>query len=145
MLHVRGSGPVPRLRHRVLIVEDDHDTGDVLCEMIAALGHEPYHVDTGLRAEAMAPAIGPEIIFVDLGLPDIDGYEVARRLRLWARRRALQVHALTGWSRPDEGRVAVFDRYLVKPIERSTFAAILRERPYPGPGRRATDPASRAR
>jgi DNA-binding response OmpR family regulator len=141
MFHVRDWAPAPRLRHRVLIVEDDHDTGDVLCEMIAALGHDPYHVDTGHRAEIIAPAIDPEIAFVDLGLPDLDGYEVATRLRAWSRRRSLQIHALTGWSHADERRVGVFDRYLVKPIDRSTFVSILRELPYGRPGRRATDVA----
>ena len=51
----------------------------------------------------------------------------------------MQIHALTGWSRADDGRVAVFDRYLVKPVMRSTFAAILREPAKAGPGRRVTD------
>jgi CheY-like chemotaxis protein len=129
--------------HRVLIVEDYPDAAEVLCELLEMLGHRAEHVHSGERAVAAAEDFDPDVVLVDLGLPDIDGYEVARRLRVWGRRRSLTIGALTGWSRAEDvARIkeSGFDLHLIKPASLDMLVKVLERapaaapRPSPGDG-----------
>src|SRR5262245_61717617 len=127
---------------RVLLVEDDLDTAEVVCELMAVLGHTSVHVAHGEHAVNAATDFDPEVALIDLGLPGVDGYEVARRLRAWAGRRHLVMHALTGWNRPDEMRriaAAGFASHVLKPVDLATLGRVIRPRSSAPPRRRRTD------
>jgi CheY-like chemotaxis protein len=105
---------------RVLIVEDDDDVRDVLGELVAALGHEPLPVATGDEALQRASEMAVDVALVDLGLPEVDGYEVARRLRASASGSRMRLVALTGYSDAEtrhHAAAAGFDQFLVKPAD----------------------------
>jgi len=105
---------------RVLIVEDDEDVRDVLGELVASLGHEPLPVASGDEALKRASEAPIAAALVDLGLPEVDGYEVARRLRASAWGSNMRLVALTGYSDAEtrrHARAAGFDQFLVKPAD----------------------------
>ncbi len=105
---------------RVLIVEDDEDVREVLGELVASLGHEPLPVASGDEALQRASESPVAAALVDLGLPEVDGYEVARRLRASAWGSSMRLVALTGYSDAEtrrHARAAGFDQFLVKPAD----------------------------
>jgi CheY-like chemotaxis protein len=105
---------------RVLIVEDDEDVRDVLGELVAALGHEPLPVANGDEALKRVSERPVAVALVDLGLPEVDGYEVARRLRASSGGKTMRLVALTGYSDPEtrqHAAAAGFDQFLVKPAD----------------------------
>src|SRR5687768_8576268 len=104
----------------VLIVEDDADSREILMELVSMLGHEAATAATGAEALQRAGEKSPDITFVDIGLPDVDGYEVARRIRQHPHANKTYLIALTGYSDPYERKNAEsagFDEYIVKPLE----------------------------
>ncbi|HEY8879041.1 MAG TPA: ATP-binding protein [Roseateles sp.] len=112
--------PLPR---RVLLIDDNQDAAESLAMMLRADGHE---VRTGFGAEealAMAAAWHPEVVLLDIGLPGMDGYEVARRLR--AAGGPQRLVALTGYGQPEDiqrSTEAGFDGHLVKPVDMAALA-----------------------
>jgi signal transduction histidine kinase/CheY-like chemotaxis protein len=101
---------------RVLIVEDNADARETLRTLLEALGHEVHEAADGETGIAAALKLQPDIAFVDIGLPRLDGYEVARRLR--AAGETMRLVALTGYGRDDDirrAREAGFDLHLLKP------------------------------
>ncbi len=111
-----GSGS----QRRVLIVEDDDDVRDVLGELVAALGLEPLPAATAEEAIQHATHSPVAVALVDLGLPVVDGYEVARRLRASVWGAEMRLVALTGYSDQETRRHAAaagFDHFLVKPAD----------------------------
>jgi signal transduction histidine kinase/CheY-like chemotaxis protein len=111
------SAPASRspARRRVLLIEDNEDARDMLRAALAMRGHEVRAAATGAAGIAAAADAWPEVALVDIGLPDIDGYELARHLR----RDGLRLIAITGYGQPrDEARsrAAGFDAHLVKPV-----------------------------
>jgi CheY-like chemotaxis protein len=115
-------------RKRVLIVEDDTDTRECLSELFRMLGHEPCIAATGAEAIRLFAQESPSVVFVDIGLPDMSGHDLARTLRLMADSRPVRIVALTGWS---QARVisasmdAGMDLHVVKPIGYSALRGIL--------------------
>lgn len=102
----------------VLVVEDNDDTRQMLCAALAALGHTVFEAADGTRALALAAAHGLDAALLDIGLPDLDGYELARRLRAAPRGRRLALIALSGYGGEDDrarARAAGFDAHVVKP------------------------------
>jgi CheY-like chemotaxis protein len=103
----------------VLIVEDDDDSREMLSEIITVLGyraHAARDYPQALDAVGKAP---PDVAFVDLGLPGVDGCEVARRLRKHPACQSLYLVALTGYGNPEDEaatRAAGFDEHLLKPL-----------------------------
>jgi two-component system, sensor histidine kinase len=105
---------------RILLVEDNPDIGETLRDLLELLGHSVELAGDGLRGVEKALSSQPEVALVDIGLPGIDGYEVARRLRQTAPGREMLLIALTGYGRPedrDRARAAGFDAHLVKPVD----------------------------
>jgi signal transduction histidine kinase/CheY-like chemotaxis protein len=107
-------------RHkRVLVVDDQADAALSLAWLLKAWGHEVYVAHDGPAALEAAQAHAPELVLLDIGLPGMDGHEVARRLRTNARN-GLQIIALTGYGREEDrsrSREAGFNDHLVKPID----------------------------
>ena len=116
---------------RVLVVDDSTDAADSLAMLLELEGHQVSTAYTAAAALEKAEQLQPEIAFIDIGLPQMDGYEVARRLRASERCRAIRLVALTGYGQPDdrdEARRAGFDHHLVKPADLESVDAILAER-----------------
>jgi signal transduction histidine kinase/ActR/RegA family two-component response regulator len=112
---------------RVLIVDDNVDAADALAQNLALLGHRTRTVYAGSDALAVAAEFEPEIVFCDLGMPAIDGLEVARRLRQDERYAAALLVALTGWGSEDDRhrtKEAGFDAHVVKPVNEETMNAL---------------------
>jgi len=114
-------------RRRVLVVDDNVDITSCLHDLLALLGHEVHEANTGSRALALAAEHGPDLVLLDLSLPDLDGYEVVRGLRAMPAGVAMEIVALSG-SRLDPSREGRFDRHILKPIDLADLRAILASR-----------------
>jgi PAS domain S-box-containing protein len=115
---------------RVLVVDDNVDAATMLELLLRSLGHETRVVYDGASALKVAAEFHPDIVLLDIGMPGLDGYEVARRLRTM-KDRPRRIIAVTGWGQPADrqrSHEAGFDRHLVKPVEASELARILDER-----------------
>lgn len=120
--------PTTDIQRRVLIVEDNRDIADSLTLLLSSMGHTVKTVYDGETALISAPEFDPEIVFVDLALPGIDGFEVATRLRAADGERHRTLVAFTGFGGEDVDRrvrAAGFDVHLMKPGNSRTLATIL--------------------
>ena len=120
----------PPLR-RVLVVDDNRDSADSMTLLLRALGHEARACYRGEEALALVPTFDPEVVLLDIALPGIDGYEVARRLRGTRRGSALVLAAMSGFGRDEDRRLAReagFDHHLVKPVDRELLETLLAAR-----------------
>jgi CheY-like chemotaxis protein/anti-sigma regulatory factor (Ser/Thr protein kinase) len=120
--------PRPAVARRVLVIEDNDDSRQMLGQLIRLLGHEVYEAVDGVSGVSSALELAPDLALVDLGLPGIDGYEVARRLREHPGGRHLRLVALTGYGLPEDrerARTAGFDLHLVKPVDPARIAELL--------------------
>ena len=105
---------------RVLIVDDNADAATALSYVLTVAGYETKIAHDGTRAIALAEETRPEIVLLDIGLPGLSGYEVARRLRSLPSGQALHLIAVTGWGREDDRTKSLeagFDEHLTKPID----------------------------
>lgn len=120
---------------RVLVVDDNVDSAETLAMLLRVKGHEVRTANDGPTALEKARAYQPDVVFLDIGLPGMDGYEVARRLREQAGRKPVFLAALTGYGRDEDRRLgeeAGFDHYLVKPVEAEDLESLLvRQQPSP--------------
>ena len=117
-----------RARLRILIVEDNADGRETLKTILALNGHEVYEAPDGLSGAALAISVCPDVALVDIGLPGIDGYEVARRVRASPQGRQMKLVAFTGYGQEDDmqrAQLAGFDACLVKPIEPAELERVL--------------------
>jgi CheY-like chemotaxis protein len=114
---------------RILVVDDHRDTADALAWLLqSSLGHEAIAVYDGPSALRAAEAHAPDVVFQDLGLPGMDGYEIARQLRRSPVAGGALLVAVTGQPRPDGPRRsedAGFDRFLVKPLGLAALQEVL--------------------
>ncbi|MGH7391002.1 MAG: hybrid sensor histidine kinase/response regulator [Candidatus Rokuibacteriota bacterium] len=105
---------------RVLVVEDNDDSRQMLCELIKLLGREPHEAADGPAGIASALRLEPDLTLIDIGLPGLDGYEVARRIRRHPAGRHLHLVALTGYGMAEDRERALaagYNGYLVKPVD----------------------------
>jgi len=110
-------GAVPCASQRILIIDDSTDSADSMAELLTVLGHQAQAVYTGTRALEALQHFTPDVVLLDLEMPDMSGYEVLPALR--QAQPGLRVFALTGRSAPDDRRrttEAGFDAHLVKPL-----------------------------
>ena len=113
---------------RVLVVDDNLDAADSLAIQLEYSGHQTRTVYSGIEALPAAAEFAPDIVFCDIGMPGMDGNQVASALRADARSSAMVLVALTGWgSEEDKRRTrdAGFDFHLVKPVSFQTVSAVL--------------------
>jgi PAS domain S-box-containing protein len=124
-------------RRRILVVDDNADVAESLALMLRLDGQDVRVARDGPAALEAARAEPPEVVFLDIGMPGMDGCEAARRLRqLPGVENALLV-ALTGWGQEEDRRrtaEAGFDHHLVKPVEPATLHTLLQRPPRPGEG-----------
>ena len=116
-----------RLR-RVLVVDDNHDAGDSLGMLLQFLGAEVMVVHDGPAAIEALKTFRPAVVLLDLGMPGMNGLEVARRMREDPRAKEMTLVALTGWGQREDRRrtsEAGFDYHLVKPADVGTLQSIL--------------------
>jgi two-component system CheB/CheR fusion protein len=127
------SLPVPRPRPaRVCVVEDNLDAALTLVDLLEIWGYEVRAVHDGLSAVTAVPEFHPDVLLLDIGLPGIDGYEVARRLRRRAELDGLLIVAVTGYGQDDDrqrAREAGFDHHLVKPLDLEALRRLLADAP----------------
>ena len=125
-------------RLRILVVDDQPDVADAMTLLLETLGHDAHAAYDGAAALNAIRAIPPDIMFVDIGMPGINGYDLARHIRGDRRLSAIQLVALTGYGR-DEDRAraleAGFDLHLTKPVLDAKLAEALAT--LTGPVRRA--------
>lgn len=124
--------PVVRPREstalRILIVDDNADAAELLGELVRAMGHEVMIAHEGTSALQIANDFRPAIAVLDIGLPVMDGYEVARRLRELASCADTMLIALTGYGQPEDrerSKAAGFAHHLVKPVDINALRSLL--------------------
>jgi CheY-like chemotaxis protein len=103
---------------RILIADDNRDAADTLGELLTSLGATVHVVHSGGDALVAIDAFGPDAMLLDIGMPGMDGFEVARRLRARPGGKRLLLIALTGWGQTEDqlrSRAAGFDHHVVKP------------------------------
>ncbi|QJD99450.1 PAS domain S-box protein [Massilia forsythiae] len=115
-------------RLRILVADDNTDAAQSLAGLLGAYGHEVRMAHDGARAVELAESFLPEVAFLDIGMPGMTGYEVARRLRLIEGLARITIVAVTGWG-TDEDRArsaqAGFDRHFTKPISPAAVNMLL--------------------
>ena len=125
---VEQKTPVAR---RVLVVDDNVDAATTLEVLLRSLGHDTRVAHDGVRALEIAREFRPEVVLLDIGMPGMDGYEVARRLRGMNHGQTFRIVAITGWGQDTDrtrSREAGFDMHLVKPVDLGVLARVLDER-----------------
>jgi signal transduction histidine kinase/CheY-like chemotaxis protein len=123
--------PAPAAR-RILIADDNVDYASSMGQLLQAQGHEVRVVHDGAQALETALHFQPDVAFLDIGMPRIHGYELARRLRAQPLTARCVLVAVTGWGQEDDrrrAREAGFDRHLVKPVELAQVQAIIESIP----------------
>jgi CheY-like chemotaxis protein len=121
------SQRVPAATH-VLIVEDNVDSAEMLATALELRGYIPAVAHTGEEALALFPRLRPRLVLSDIGLPDMDGLQLCRRLQALALDFRPVMIALTGWGTPDDvqrTRESGFDHHLVKPVQPETLFKLL--------------------
>jgi PAS domain S-box-containing protein len=115
-------------RKRVLIVDDNQDAADTLAMLLQLDGHETQAVYTSREALEQGQSFHPDIMLLDIGLPEMNGYEVARKLRSQPALKAIRLIAVTGYGQAVDrvrAREAGFDDHLMKPVESAALARAL--------------------
>lgn len=116
-------------KHRVLVVDDYPDAAEISCTLIEMMGHECRTAVSGAQALDEARSFQPDIAILDIGLPDLSGYELARALRSDAAGRPLYLAAMTGWGQPEDRArafAAGFDTHVLKPADAQKLREILK-------------------
>jgi CheY-like chemotaxis protein/anti-sigma regulatory factor (Ser/Thr protein kinase) len=129
------SGPAPAASRapsaparKILVIEDNEDARDSLRILLELAGHRVETANDGIAGLAKALAMQPEVALIDVGLPRLDGYEVARRLRASKGIRRPFLVALTGYGLPEDRErafAAGFDAHVVKPVDNDTLAEVM--------------------
>jgi signal transduction histidine kinase len=121
--------------YRVLLADDNVDNVNTLRSLLVAAGQQVQISYDGMAALMAAELFDPEFAFLDIGMPGLDGYELARRLRADPQRRRCVLVAVTGWGQEKDqqlSRDAGFDYHIVKPVRLAQLEDILRKKPHAG-------------
>lgn len=115
-------------RLRLMVVDDNVDAAEVLALLLETVGHDVVVEHSALRALARARELAPQLIFLDIGLPDVDGYELARRLRAMPETAQAVLVAVTGYGQAQDmerTKAAGIDHHLVKPVKLASILSCL--------------------
>ena len=121
-----GAGP----RGKILVVDDNRDAADSLALVLGVFGHEVLVGHSSREALELGARERPDAVILDIGMPDMTGYEAARRIRREAWGRGVFLLAVTGWGQADDkenARAAGFDRHLTKPVDPDQVELLLSE------------------
>ncbi len=119
---------VPMSKFRILVVDDYADAAESLAMLLQTEGHEVETADCGMKAIEQAQVFNPQIVLLDIGLPDLDGYEVAKRLRMLPGLRDAILIALTGYGQTEDierSKSAGFNYHLLNPLNFEKLSALL--------------------
>jgi CheY-like chemotaxis protein len=111
-----------------LVADDNEDSADSLCWLLQLYGHEVFTVYSGAPAIDAAERVRPHLIFLDIGMPDLDGYEVAQRIRQSDWGRQVTLVAVTGYGTQRDRQLAQaagFDHHFLKPLEMTLLDGLL--------------------
>jgi CheY-like chemotaxis protein len=125
---VSANESVPSGVRRILVVDDNADAADSLGQLLEMLGNEVRTAYDGEAGVAAAGEFRPDLIFLDLGMPKMNGYEACRRVRGQPWGEGVTLVALTGWGQDDDRRKtadAGFDHHLVKPVEYAALTKLM--------------------
>jgi PAS domain S-box-containing protein len=125
----------------VLVVEDNRDAREMLHAWLEELGHRVHTASDGIEGLALARHVRPDVALVDIGLPGLDGYQVAENLRASSEGQRTLLVAITGYGRPEDSaraREAGFDAHLVKPVQPEMLARLIHGAPKADPNTSAT-------
>ncbi|HEX2618118.1 MAG TPA: response regulator [Flavobacteriales bacterium] len=117
-----------RIPRRVLVVDDNPDIVLSMSLLLTRLGHVVSTANNGREAVEQAAGFRPEVVLMDIGMPEMNGYDAARRLRLQPWGQTMLLVAITGWGQEQDVQMAIeagFDRHLVKPVDRETIIGLL--------------------
>lgn len=113
---------------RVLVVDDNADAAETLSELLGFEGYEARSANDAETALQMMSSYVPDLALLDIGLPGMDGYELARRLRADPRAAGMKLIALTGYDRgASDGKASDFDEHLVKPVVIDRLLEVLQQ------------------
>jgi signal transduction histidine kinase len=118
----------PLAPRRILVVDDNRTAADILAMLVRWAGHDVQVAYDGRSALEMAATFGPQVVVLDLGMPGMDGCEVARRLRKMPELHGVVLVAQTGWGQPEDRRrttEAGFDAHLLKPLSLEELEDVL--------------------
>jgi signal transduction histidine kinase len=118
--------------HRILLADDNRDALDSLATLLQCDGHEVHTAGDGAEALEVAAQCRPDVVLLDIGMPKLDGYEVARRIRAEPWGKATVLIALTGWGQDEDrrrSREVGFDSHLVKPLDPDALSNLLSRLP----------------
>ncbi len=113
---------------RILVVDDNKDVAKVLSMMLKALGNEVQTAHDGCEAIRMAAEYRPDIVLMDIGMPELNGYEAAQQIREQDWGMSMVLVALTGWGQEEDkqrAKEAGFDHHLAKPAEPAALRELL--------------------
>jgi|AntRauTorckE6833_2_1112554.scaffolds.fasta_scaffold59669_2 CheY-like chemotaxis protein len=113
---------------KVLIVDDHISSAFITGQLFEILGHDVHIVHSALDALMVVEDVQPDLVMVDISMPDIDGYELCRRLRKLPVARNICIIAQSGWCNEDnleQAEEAGFNQYLIKPVELNALQALL--------------------
>ena len=122
---------------RILVVDDNEDSAASLAMLLQLSGHQTRTAHDGLEAVDAAVAFRPEVILLDIGMPNLNGYEACRRIRAQASGKDIMIIATTGWGQAharEASKAAGFDAHLVKPVNPAELARLLADAGSPGRG-----------
>ncbi len=115
-------------RPRILVADDNQDAARSLCKMLGLLGYETRIAFDGREALAAAAEFRPDVALLDVGMPELNGYEVAASIRRETWGKDMLLMAVTGWGQVEDQRRTLesgFDRHLVKPVDPTDLAALI--------------------
>jgi len=113
----------------IVVADDNTDASDSLAAMLRLQGHQVHTAYDGQQALATLLAVRPQVALLDIGMPGLNGYEVARRLREQPWASGVRLIAVTGWGQEhdkDDALAAGFDAHVTKPVDAETLLATLR-------------------
>ncbi|MGZ8223259.1 MAG: hybrid sensor histidine kinase/response regulator [Methylobacter sp.] len=119
---------LPMPKFRILVVDDYADAAESLMMLLQMEGHQVETADCGMKAIELAEVFQPQVVLLDIGLPDMDGYEVARRLRALPETRDAILIALTGYGQTEDrkrSQSAGFNYHLLKPVDFAQLSVLL--------------------
>ena len=125
------QAPLPRHRSRILLADDNRDAVDSLAMVLKMAGYEAYPTHSGMEALEVGARVHPEVFILDIGMPELSGYELASRIRQEPWGRDALLIALTGWGQQEDkerSRCAGFDHHLTKPVDPDQLDRLLLRR-----------------
>lgn len=126
------AAPPSTAKRRVLVVDDNRDSADTLAGLLGVMGQEAHTAYDGAQALEMAESLRPDVMLLDIGMPNVDGYEACRRVREQPWGGEVFIVALTGWGQPEDrrrGAEAGFDHHMVKPVRYDDLMSLLEAYP----------------